>query len=90
MSRTSSGTPPSGGSRVTHEQPRRLQPGDLVLPGEMFDDVVQDWVPFAGTGLVIELESPPLYPGPAHTLVYVLIEGRVVDDYYEDELQPVC
>jgi hypothetical protein len=68
------------------QEGRRLQPGDLVLPGERFDDFSLEWVPYAGTGLVIELLTPPLYPGPAHTLVYVLIEGRVVDDYYEDEL----
>lgn len=82
--RTRRSAPPARGGAG-----RRLQPGDLVLPGERFDEATLEWVPFSGAGLVIELLSPPLYPGPSHTLVYVLIEGRVVDDYYEDELRVV-
>lgn len=85
MARTQKRTPlPS--TRGDTGTGRRLQPGDLVLPGELFDEVTLDWVPYSGPALVIELLSPPLYPGPAHTIVFVLIEGRVVDDYFENEL----
>lgn len=86
MSRVPRGKKKSSASAARKKHGRRLEPGDLVLPLEKFDDSAFDWVPYEGVALVIEMWSPPLYPGPSTTVAYVLIDGRVVDDYYEDEL----
>lgn len=76
------------------------EPGDLVRVYLVFDDDSMEWVEYNGVALVLdilELESlpgtvsgstSPLEPD-SFRLVTVLINGRVTDDYYENELYPV-
>ena len=69
-----------------------LIPGDLVLVHEIFDEDEIEWVMHGGTALVIHIEPttlPRLEQDPRYRLVTVLVNGRVLDDYYENELTPL-
>lgn len=59
---------------------------------EIFDEDEVEWVKHSGAALVVSVEPvavPRLESDPRYRLVTVLVEGRVVDDYYENELTPL-
>ena len=75
--------------RATHGS---LTPGDLVLVYEVFDEDEVEWVKHDGCALVVHVEPTMMSmqeSDPKYRLVTVLVDGRVVDDYYENELTPL-
>ena len=78
--------------RATRAVHGSLIPGDLVLVHEIFDEDEIEWLMHRGTALVIHIEPttlPHLEQDPRYRLVTVLVNGRVLDDYYENELTPL-
>ena len=61
---------------------------------ETFNEVEVEWITHDGCALVIDIEGVPSSSHPPegasnYRLVTVLIDGRLVDDYYENELTPL-
>lgn len=69
-----------------------LKLGDLVLVHEIFDEDEIEWIKHDGCALVLHIEPTGMSKhetDPRYRLVTVLVDGRVVDDYYENELTPI-
>jgi hypothetical protein len=71
-----------------------LSLGDLVLVHEVFDDEEVEWITHNGCAIVIDIEGLPsssygLEVSTAYRLVTVLVDGKIIDDYFENELTPV-
>jgi len=75
--------------KKTDSLKKRISPGDLVLVHEVFDDSTLEWIPYPGTAVVIGVDITSEATRPGLTLVTVLLDGKIVDDYYESELTVV-
>lgn len=65
-----------------------------MLVYETFDEVEVEWIVHDGCALVVDIESMPSSSlgadaNSTYRLVTVLVDGRLVDDYYENELTPL-
>jgi hypothetical protein len=65
-----------------------------VLVYETFSEVEVEWITHDGCALVVDIESIPSSScghegSSAYRLVTVLVDGKLVDDYYENELTPL-
>lgn len=63
-----------------------------MLVHEVFDDDELEWIRHSGCALVVDVEPTAMSlheSDPKYRLVTVLVGGRVVDDYYENELTPI-